>query len=57
MVGRKNNSLIRFLGKIFFPSQAAWEQRASVVMVLWAIAAGIFMGGVIVAFMLLHGAR
>jgi hypothetical protein len=57
MVGRKNNPLIRFLGKILFPGQASWKQRASVVMVLWAMAAGIFVCGVIVAFMLLHGGR
>jgi hypothetical protein len=57
MVGRKNNPLIRFLGRILFPGQASWKQRASVVMVLWAMAAGIFVCGVIVAFMLLHGGR
>ena len=54
---KKNNWLIGFLGKIFFPGQAPWQQRANVRVTLWAVAAGVLTGGVIVAFLLLRNAR
>jgi hypothetical protein len=54
---KKNNWLIGFLGKIFFRGQAPWQQRANVRVTLWAVAAGVLTGGVIVAFLLLRNAR
>lgn len=52
---RKNHRLVGLLGKVLFPGQAPWQQRSSVLILLWAIAAGLFTGGGIVAFVLIHG--
>jgi hypothetical protein len=49
--------LVKFLGRVLFPDQAPSQQRASILTVLWSIAAGILTGGVIIAVMLMHGLR
>jgi hypothetical protein len=54
MIVRKNSRMLNLLGRILFPGQAPWQQRISVLVLLWAIAAGILTGGGIVAFMVLR---
>jgi hypothetical protein len=54
---KKTAPHVKLLGKILFPKQAPWEQRTSALILLWAIAAGVLMGGLIAAFMLLRNGR
>jgi len=51
---RKNSRLIGLLGRGLFPGQAPWQQRTSVLILLWATATGIFTGGGILAFMIIR---
>jgi hypothetical protein len=51
---RKQSRLIEFLGRGLFPGQPPWQQRASVLILLWTMAAGIFTGGGILAFMIIR---
>ncbi len=54
---RNNSRLVAFLGKVLFPAKAPWQQRTTVVVLLWTLAAGLFSGGLIVAFLFFHGSR
>ena len=49
--------MIGFFGRILFPGQAPWQQRASVLILFWTIGAGIVTGTGIVAFMVLRSGR
>jgi len=48
----KTNIFIYLLGRLFFPRQAPWQQRKNVLNLLGALAAGLFVGGLLVVYVL-----
>jgi len=54
---KKTGPIMKWLGGLLFPKQAPWQQRASMVKLLWAMAIGVITGAFIVAFMFFEAKR
>jgi hypothetical protein len=45
---KSKNVSVGWLGKLFFPGHAQWEQRRKTIILLWSITTGVVVGGLIV---------
>jgi hypothetical protein len=57
IVIKPENSPLHLLGKIFFRGAAPWEQRRKTSILLWAVAMGLFFGGLCVVGFILQNNR
>jgi hypothetical protein len=51
---KRENPLVRVLGEIFFPQDAPWQRRKKLRLILLALLAGVLIGLIIGALLLLQ---
>ncbi|HEY5345574.1 MAG TPA: hypothetical protein VIK62_04445 [Verrucomicrobiae bacterium] len=48
---------LKFLGKVLFPRQAAWQQKKQTKIILWVILIAVLFAAGVVAIMLFQNSR
>jgi hypothetical protein len=54
---KPEQSFINWIGSLFFRKHPPWEQRNKTIVVLWAVAVGLLVGGACVVVILIQNGR